>query len=74
MTIKLGDTICYGLDEVAALLKISRRAVCYHLQDGTLTATRIGRSKYVSHTDLEEFWEKLRARQAAARRSKKTIS
>lgn len=48
----------YTLDEVAEILKITRRTLYTYVKEGKLKAVKIGREWRVSETALQDFLNK----------------
>jgi excisionase family DNA binding protein len=45
----------YTIDEVAQILKVSKRTVYNYIKSGFLKAIKVGKYWRVMHTDLETF-------------------
>lgn len=51
----MGEIKVYTLDEVADILKVTKRTIYNYLKAGTLPAVKMGKSYRVTEENLREF-------------------
>lgn len=49
------NLVLYTVDEVAVVLKVSKRTVWNYIKDGKLKACTFGKAKKITETDLKNF-------------------
>lgn len=49
------DLVLYTVDEVAVVLKVTKRTVWNYIKDGKLKACTFGKAKKITETDLKDF-------------------
>jgi len=48
----------YTLEEIVAILSVTKRTIYNYIKNGDLKATKIGKYWRVQHADLQEFLDK----------------
>lgn len=52
---KMNEIRIYTVEEVADILKVTKRSVYTYIKDKKIKATKIAKSWRVAHKDLEDF-------------------